>query len=226
MSSGITQDSMLSILPGVLKRDEGMLNLAKLIGWITGEEADQIDAPAIFQHIEELDEDLLDLLAKDCKIDWYDYDADIATKRRQVASNWNVRNGLGTVNAVKLALRNVWPDSTVEEWFEYGGTPGYFRVFLGTDSSGTIDFAKAVRMIDIFKPVRAHIDGYVGLRISCGIVIETDIFSKTYHPGKCGTMPRRKSHGGKESNGLSIGTESYSVKYHVRSCGTPLGALM
>lgn len=226
MSKGITQESMLSVLPGVLGLDKGMYNLAQMVGWIFGENAGNVNAPAVFQNISEMDEDLLDILAKDCKVDWYDYDADIATKRRQLLSNWHVRDKLGTVSAVKTALQAVWPNTTVEEWFDYGGDPGYFRVFLSTDASGTIDFAKAVRMINIFKPVRAHIDGYAGIRISCGIVIETGKFLKTYHPAKCGTKPRRKSHGDKDREGLIIGTEMRTARYHVKYCGTPLGALM
>lgn len=226
MSKGITKESMLSILPGVLARDNGMYDLAQLIGWIIGEEEPNVNAPAIFQHIGELPEDLLDILANDLKVDWYDFDADVATKRRQISSCWKVHDRMGTVSSVKTALRSVWPDTMIEEWFEYDGEPGCFRVFLSTDSSGTIDFSKAVRMLNIFKPARAHIDGYVGIQITCGIVIETGKFLKTYHPAKCGTKPRRKSHGEKDREGLTIGTEMRTVKYHVKYCGTPLGALM
>lgn len=226
MSNGITQENMLSVLPGVLARDDGMFSLAKLIAWIFGADSGKVNAPAVFQNISSLDEGLLDILAKDLKVDWYDYDADVATKRKQIKSNWKVRDGLGTVAAVKTALQDVWPESTVEEWFDYGGDPGYFRVILGYDSGGTIDFDKAVRMINVFKPVRAHIDGQPIIRIECGIVIETGKFSHKYHPGRCGTLPRRKSYGGKEDDGLIIGTGSLTQTYRVKPCGTPLGALM
>ena len=60
MSKGITQDNMLSVLPGVLDRDEGMHDLAELIAWAVGERANQAEDPAIFQRIDELDEDLPD----------------------------------------------------------------------------------------------------------------------------------------------------------------------
>ena len=226
MSKEISRESILSTLPSVLRNDDGMYSLAQLIGWIVEDTAGKIDSPAVFQKIDEMDETMLDIMAKDNKVDWYDYDADVETKRRQIASNWNVRKQIGTVSAVETALQNVWPYSRVEEWFEYGGEPGYFRVILGMDHSGTVDFNKAVRMIEIFKPVRAHIDGYPVLRIVCNIVIETDTFSHQYHPKLCGTLPRRKSHGGKENEGLVIGTDDLTQTYHVRPCGTPLGSLM
>ncbi len=219
MSKGITLESMLSVLPGVLSRDEGMYDLAQLIGWILEENGDKVDSPAVFQNIDELDEDLLDILAKDCKVDWYDYDADVEVKRRQIKSNWHIRKHLGTVNAVKTALQNVWPDTTVEEWFDYGGSPGYFRVLLGVDDAGTVDFDKAVRMIEIFKPVRAHMDGYPILRVRCGIVINTSQNKVKYHVPIAGTIPRYSTHGDKSTEDIVILTEADGPEYHVPITG-------
>jgi len=220
MSKGITQESMLSVLPGVLARDDEMYSLAQLIGWITEDGAGDVNAPAIFQHIDELPEDLLDILAKDCKVDWYDFDANLATKRQQILSNWHVRKRLGTVAAVKTALQDVWPDTTVEEWFEYGGEPGYFRVLLSTDAEGSINFSKAVRMIDIFKPVRAHVDGYPILRIRCRIVVKTKKSDTIrYHVPAAGTVPRYSTHGDKSHENIVIGTEADGPKYLVPVTG-------
>ena len=220
MSKGVTKESLLSILPGVLARDDDMYNLAQLIGWIMGGGAEKVGYPAIFQRVNELDEDLLDILAADCKIDWYDYDADIATKRRQFLSNWSIRKRIGTVGAVKSALQSVWPDTTVEEWFEYGGNPGYFQVLLSLDTSGSVNFSKAVRMIEIFKPVRAHIDGYPILRIRCGIVIKTHKSNNIlYHVPAAGTVPRYSTHGDKSYEDIVIETDSENQKYQVPVTG-------
>ena len=220
MSKGITQEAMLSVLPGVLARDDGMYSLAQLIGWIIDKDSGKIDSPAIFQNIDSLDEDLLALLAKDYKIDWYDYDGTIETKRNQLKSNWFVRKKIGTVGAVKAALRDVWPDSTVEEWYEYGGDPGYFQVLLSLNTEGTVPFNKAVRMVEVFKPVRAHIDGYPILRIRCGIVIKTKKSANIlYHVPQAGTVPRRSTHGDKSYEDIVIQTESDGQEYHVPVTG-------
>lgn len=219
MSKGITQESMLSVLPGVLRRDDGMYSLAQLIGWITGTEAEKVDAPAVFQNIGKLPEDLLDILAKDCKVDWYDYDADIETKRRQLSSNWKIRERLGTVGAVKAALQNVWPDTSIEEWFEYDGEPGYFRVLLSMDTAGTINFSKAVRMIDTFKPVSAHVDGYPILRILCRIRVESSTENHKYHVPASGTVPQYYTHGDKSQEDLILETGLDGPKYHVPVTG-------
>lgn len=219
MSKNVTNENMLSVLPGVLKRDDGMFSLAKLIGWIIGTEAENVDAPAVFQNIGKLPEDLLDILAVDCKVDWYDFDADIETKRRQLLTNWKVRERLGTVGAVKTALQSVWPDSTIEEWFEYGGEPGYFRALISLNMGGTIPFNKAVRMIDVFKPVRAHVDGYPILRILCKININTSKESHKYHVPAAGTVPQYYTHGDKSYEDIIIQTEADGPKYHVPVTG-------
>lgn len=220
MSKGITQESMLSVLPGVLGRDKGMYNLAQMVGWIFGENAENVNAPAVFQNINELDEDLLDILAKDCKVDWYDYDAGVDVKRRQLLTNWHVRERLGTVGSVKTALQAVWPDSTVEEWFDYGGEPGYFRALISLNTEGTIPFTKAVRMLEIFKPVRAHIDGYPVLRILCKIKVKPRKSDNIlYHVTSAGTVPRYSSHGNKSDEDIVIQTETGSPKYEVPVTG-------
>lgn len=220
MSKEISRESILSTLPSVLRNDDGMYSLAKLIGWIVEDTAGKIDSPSVFQNINEADEAMLDLMAKDNKVDWYDYDADIETKRRQISSNWNVRKQIGTVGAVKLALQKVWPDTTVEEWFEYDGEPGYFRVLLGLDTSGQINFTKAVRMIDLFKPVRAHVDGYPILRIRCGIVVLTKKSEDIeYHVPITGTVPQYSTHGDKSYEDIVIETAADGPKYLVPVTG-------
>lgn len=225
MSSGITQENMLSILPSVLSKDVGMNDLAKMISWIVGDTACKGDAPAVFQNINQLDEDLLDILAADLKVDWYDFDADIDTKRKQIIGNWNVRKRLGTTSAVKNALRDVWPDSTIEEWFTYGGSPGLFRVLLSLNPQGTVQFDKAIRMIEIFKPVRAHIDGYPILRVLCRMVIRSEKDSTEYHVPISGTIPQYAYHGDKGSGGLEVSDSSVSVGYGNRRCGTSIDSL-
>ena len=220
MSNGITRDNLLRSAPGVLVNDSGMSPMVDTLAVALEALAGKCSLVTIYSRIDELPEDLLDILAKDCKVDWYDFDADIATKRRQLATNWHVRKRLGTVAAVKTALQAVWPDTTVEEWFDYGGDPGYFRVLLGIDSSGTVNFSKAVRMIDIFKPVRAHVDGYPILRILCKIKVKAKKSDNIlYHVESAGTVPQYSSHGDKSYEDIVIESASGSPKYEVPVTG-------
>ena len=82
----------------------------------------------IYTALDTVREEVLDALAVSWKIDWYDPEYDIEQKRRIVKTALTIRRTMGTVSAVKAQADAIYPGSTVEEWFEYGGTPGYFRL--------------------------------------------------------------------------------------------------
>ena len=239
MSKGITQEDMLSVLPGVLARDDGMYSLAKLIGWIFGENAEKAGYPAILHRIDELDDDLLDILATDYKVDWYDRDADIETKRRQIKGNWMVRKRIGTVYAVETALREVWPDSIIEEWFAYGGEPGYFRILLSVDTYGNVNFPHfgivihtASEPMHYHVPIAGTVPRYSthGDKSHENLVLNTDAEGQGYHvpitgQATAGTHPHYTTHADQADGGLRVGASSESAGSVSRKCGTPLHSL-
>lgn len=52
----------------------------------------------------------------------------IDRKRRIVKTALTIRRTMGTVGAVRAQADAIYPGSTLEEWFEYGGTHGRFRL--------------------------------------------------------------------------------------------------
>ena len=215
-------------LPAPILEDEHLRQLAEVAARVLYKSWQTNRSAAIYCRIGELEEGVLDILAQDLKIDWYDYNASLTEKRRTVKDSWYVHKRIGTKSAVERALSDTWPNSKVEEWFEYGGEPYHFRVILDTsESEAPINLDTALKKVRLFKPARAVMDDNEPIiKITCGIVIETGKFTHLYHPNRCGTIPRRKSHGGKDKEGLVVGTDSLTQTYHVRYCGTPLGALM
>lgn len=226
--SKFSVDLFMANLPDVILKDEHMRQLAEVAARVLYKRTQNYDKAAIYSRIDQLDEGVLDILAQDFKVDWYDYNADVAEKRRTIKDSWFVHKRMGTKSAVERAVSDVWPNSKIEEWFDYSGDPYHFRVILDTsESSAPVDIGTVMKKIRLFKPARAVMDGGEPIvKITCGIVIETGKFTKTYHVGRCGTKPRRKSHGGKEDEGLILGVSSLTHSYHVKYCGTPLGALM
>ena len=220
--------AFMDSLPSSILEDEHLKELAEVAARVMLKVYGTRWKAAIYSRIDDLDESVLDILASDLKIDWYDYDASIKVKRRQVRDSWYVHKHMGTKLAVERALGDVWPNSQVEEWFDYSGDPYHFRVILDlSESEDPINIDTALQKVRLFKPVRAVMDGDEPIiKITCGIVIKTDGFTHPYHVGLCGTKPRRKSHGNYENEGLVMGTDSLTAKYHVKHCGTPLGALM
>jgi phage tail P2-like protein len=172
--------------------------------------------PTIFSRIDELPESLLDILAKDFKIEWYDYNWGIEAKRMTIRDSFYVHRHLGTVGAVKRALTDVWSPSTVEEWFEYGGDPYYFRAILdASNSAEPIRVGSALDAIMFYKSARSHLESNVPIvRVSFGIVIKTAKDNVIYHVRSCGTVPRVATHGNRSLAAIDIETDSPTVPYH------------
>ena len=73
---------------------------------------------------------LLDILANDFKVDWWDANYTLEEKRRTLKDSWNVHRRLGTKAAVVLAISAIYPDTQVSEWWEYGGKPYHFKLLI------------------------------------------------------------------------------------------------
>ena len=148
-------------LPSPLKNDESMLALGKAIANELRENIRLARLATIYPRIDELGEELLDVLARDLRVDWYDDDDPEEVKRAVVKSGVRVHKRLGTKYAVEAALGDVLPGTTIEEWFEYGGAPYTFRIFANLSERGltmTQQEAILARMRH-YKNVRSHLEG-------------------------------------------------------------------
>ena len=221
-------ETFLKILPDTLANDPHMLELADVAARVFEKVWEKRKSAAIYSRIDELPEDLLDRLASDLKVDWYDFDATLEIKRRTIKDSWYVHRRMGTVEAVEKALSDVWPNSIVDEWFNYGGDPFHFRVVLdATDDSTPIHIDPALDKVRLFKPARAAMDsGEPVIRVCCNIVVNTARYNQKYHVIPAGVRPTRAVHGQKNGSGLILDSGGLSASYRVRPCGTPLHSLM
>lgn len=97
---------------------------------------DYADRSQVYTALDDVPEIILDALAVAWKIDWYDTAYSTEQKRRIVKSALTVRRLMGTVGAVKLQVEAIYPGTTLQEWHQYGGTPGCFRLDVNlTDES-------------------------------------------------------------------------------------------
>ena len=214
--SSVTKKTLMRVLPSVLDNDAGMHDLGETAAEALTHLWAHVGLPRIYTRIDELPEELLDILAKDFKVDWYDYNYILETKRALIKDNFFIHKHLGTVAAVKRALTDVWPPSTVEEWFEYDGDPYYFRVIL--DASGSqepIRVDSALNAVHFYKPARAHLQDDIPIvRVSFGIVVQTSKDGMKYHVGICGTNPRVATHGDRSDEQIVIEDMARSEAYH------------
>ena len=157
---GITGENLLRALPEVLKNDENMAALAASIAQVLAERPNEIRQLAIYPRIDELSEDLLDILAHDFKVDWWDADYTLEEKRQTLKDSWLVHRMLGTKAAVELAISAIFPEARVTEWFDYDGEPYHFRLTIDTTNEDTSSerYRRVLERVNYYKNLRSHLD--------------------------------------------------------------------
>ena len=158
MNNGLTAERMMDSFPLALQKDPKMVALAHSIANVLEQRLDEINLGQIYTRIDQLPEDLLDILAKDFAVDWYDHDYDLAAKRRTIKSAPYIHRHRGTAGAVLRGIRAIYPGSRLEEWWQYGGEPYHFRVMLdmsGSDAS-YVSTERVLWAIGYYKSLRSH----------------------------------------------------------------------
>lgn len=162
----IQDADFMTKFPLALKKDETMAALGQIIAEELHITADETKKNIIYANIENLSEKWLDVLAYDLHVDWYDYDYPIDVKRAIIKDSVRVHQKLGTKYAVETALRNVYKDAKVFEWFEYGGKPYYFKIDIDTGGDALLGdaYADILSKVQFYKNLRSHCDGiYISL---------------------------------------------------------------
>lgn len=163
MNNGLTVERMVNSFPLALQKDPKMVALAHSIANVLEQRLDEIDLGQIYTRIDQLPEDLLDILAKDFAVDWYDRSYTLEEKRKTIKGSFYVHRHRGTKAAVEKAISAIYPNPEVLEWFEYGGNPYHFKLRI------TVDFAtlnqtkhqQVLQKISCYKNLRSHLDGVV-----------------------------------------------------------------
>lgn len=88
------------------------------------------DRTRLFCDIDEASEEALDALAVELQTPLYKNDYPLTVKRQIVKNSRLYYIRSGTRGAVEELLADIYQGAEVEEWFEYGGEPNYFRVAI------------------------------------------------------------------------------------------------
>lgn len=158
--NNLTAENMLSTLPSVLKADSSTEALAEVTADAIVDRINENQTGMVYINIDIQAEELLDILAKDFKVDWWSADYTLEEKRDILKKSWHVHRLLGTKAAVESAISSVYGSAHVEEWFEYGGEPYHFRVLIDSEETmADSDKLKTViSKIIYYKNLRSELD--------------------------------------------------------------------
>lgn len=157
---GMTAENLFEAYPLRLKDDAAARALGKALAVLLAGRARMLEGLLLYPAVDKMDMPLLDLLAYDFKVDWWNPDYTMEEKRRVLRDSWYVHRHMGTRAAVETALRAVYRDATILEWFEYGGQPGYFRLWTDVTNEDFIPALRReiLRRMNYYKRLGAHLE--------------------------------------------------------------------
>ena len=161
MNNSVTKDNLMRTLPAALYCDDNMRALAEPVASELESLFRQSEKTIIYGRIDDLDESVLDALARDFKVDWWRPDANIEEKRETIKANWYVHRHLGTKSAVETAVKSFLGDASVEEWFDYGGLPYHFRIMGAANASLNEHFDEFLSILGIVQRGSAVLDSII-----------------------------------------------------------------
>jgi phage tail P2-like protein len=177
----------IRLLPQFMRDDSAVKGLAAGIDQIVPQAAASAALMSTWDCIDRLSEAELDELAWELNIAWYDTTANIDIKRELVKNSDKVYQRLGTKWATENVIRSYFGDGFIEEWFEYGGEPGHFRVNSSNPSLESEKFLEFLHILERVKRATAKLDGVIitlsgMVTMSAGFAVH-DIGSERYAIG-------------------------------------------
>ena len=165
--------SLLNLLPENLKTNE-IVAVCKALDRQLKEITNSIIENEIIPRISELPENIVDLLAWQFHIDFYEpIELDINKKRELVKNSIIHHKEKGTKKAVEQLVKTVFfDDFMIEEWFQYGGNPYYFKIIIKEGSIKTKEeYDLLIQAINSAKNIRSHLEK---------VVLKTTLENKLY----------------------------------------------
>ncbi len=120
---------------------------------------EQADYITDWTNIDRYPDEILDEIAWELHIDWYDKGALTDVKRKLIKNSDKVHMTLGTPYAVEQVIQDYFGDGYIKEWFEYGGQPGYFRIYSGVVLHSLEDYLRFLQILERVKRKSAWLEG-------------------------------------------------------------------
>ena len=159
MSKELQHTSLLDILPPNLLADEQINAAAQALDTELQKITAATKEALLLPRLDELSEEVIDLLAWQWHVDFYESSMSIETKRQLVRESIAWHRIKGTKAAVEKMARTVFKGGVVTEWFEYGGEPYHFRIdLLSAPNITQDDTARLLAVVNAAKNVRSVLD--------------------------------------------------------------------
>lgn len=153
-------DIMLSeIMPQNLLEDKTVADCCKAIDTELTKVSKLCSEVLLISRIDELSEDVIDLLAWQWHVDFYDKSLDIEVKRNLLRKSIDWHRHKGTLYAVKEVVAAVFDKAEIQEYWQYGGQPYHFKIAsIESGIPAGDELNKLIKCINSVKNVRSWLD--------------------------------------------------------------------
>lgn len=153
----ITNVDTASLLPSSIAEDADIKAMLAALDAFWREIAPAIPTLGVLAAIDQQPDAVLDELAYQFHVDYYDAAWPVPTKRQVIINSIRLHRIAGTRGAVEDVIDSIWPDEAVlSEWWEHGGEPGTFQVALASGVTQE-NINKFIAMIRKVKRATDHL---------------------------------------------------------------------
>lgn len=117
------------------------------------------DLAHTYSAVDSLPDRLLDILAAELRTPQYSESYPLETKRSMVKGTLAYYATAGTKAALEAVCRDIFGSAEALEWYEYGGTPGYFRIQTDNPSVTDENVREFIAVAEGVKRLSAWLDG-------------------------------------------------------------------
>ncbi len=160
MSKEFLDINIFTHLPQSLSNDKGIVNLFKAVDKELKEIVNKKKYLYLIANIDILPEKIIELLAWQWHVDFWDGDLSLDRKRALVKNSIRWHCIKGTPAAVEEVVRAAYGNCDLQEWFNYDGKPYHFRVNVKLEEESTDKnrWKKVLYAIESSKNVRSHLE--------------------------------------------------------------------
>jgi phage tail P2-like protein len=154
----LNEAKITDALPRIVSAQPWVQALSAALFYQTGQLLDFAEQSQIYTNIDAAPEKVLDALAVQLKVEWYDSSAALDVKRTYIKTALSVQKHAGTAYAMRETIQTVLPHTELVEWFNAEGDapPGTFDL-ITTDCLTPEIAAWVPNMLAYTKNARSHL---------------------------------------------------------------------
>ncbi|GAQ24209.1 phage tail protein I [Tepidanaerobacter syntrophicus] len=157
----IYEVKLLDLLPPNLRHDPDIIAASKAVDDEFLLVVNEAKHCIIMPRIDELESDLVDLLAWERHVDFYDTSLPLEIRRTLVKNSIRWHKRKGTPAAVEEIVTEIFGKGQVEEWFEYDGKPYMFKIHTRDLIDSEEKYTKIIDAINTVKNTRSWLEKIV-----------------------------------------------------------------